>query len=318
MTSEDLAYLKANHPDPEPPRRSRVVDLLVWFDHKLRKNVTYYSPHSCGGSFTNRVQYEYDHAEDFIYDMKQEGLDLTIFDGKKVLDIGCGWGGKLVYFSENTKAISFDGFDPGYEPAVAEEFARQHGVTNCTFKTGYGEKMSYDDQSFDLVMMNDVLEHVQDPEKTMQECWRVLRPGGNVMIRFPSFKMMKAHHLDRAIELPAMHYLLPMKTWAAGLNYRLLQPANRNRYVPFSRVVSTQYNPAITNNLNGLEFAQFKGIIDRVGFRVRTLRMMPYISDMKNTRRKWLRAGYLILYRGLPFMQEFLSYTILFIGQRPS
>lgn len=319
MTDDGLTYLKTYHPDPEPPRRSRLVDFWVWVARKLRINeVDYYSPHSCGGSLIARAEYEYANVEIFLHTLRQAGLDLSIFDGKRVLDAGCGWGGKMVYFSQHSQAISFDGFDlPGYDTEVCAEFARQHNVTNCTFAEGYAESMPYGDEQFDLVMLDDVLEHVKDPEKTLSECWRVLRPGGEVMIRFPSFRMMLAHHLDRAIDLPAMHYLLPMKTWAAGLNHRLLRPENREQYVPFPRVVATPYHRAITHDLNGLTFKHFKALIRQAGFTPRIMTMLPLISDMQNARRKWLRGTYLMLYRRVPPLREFLAYTIFFFGQKP-
>jgi ubiquinone/menaquinone biosynthesis C-methylase UbiE len=165
--------------------------------------------------------------------------------------------------------------------------------------------------------MDDVMEHVQDPEKTLRECWRVLRPGGEILMRFPSFRMMGAHHLNRGVDLPAMHYVLSMKTWSAGLNYRLLQPENTKSYVPFARTIKTKYHPSINFDLNGIDFASFKALVHQVGFQPRALKMLPYIKDMQNARRKWLRAIYLNLYK-IPALQEFLSHTIVFYGTKPS
>ncbi len=315
---EGFAHLKTLHPEPEPPRRSRMVDLLVWLDQRRHKP-EYYTPHSCaGGSLMARAEYEYHSVEIFLAILHEVNLDIRVFDGKRVLDAGCGWGGKMVYFSQHSSALSFDGFDlPGYQPQVSEEFARQHNVTNCTFTNGFAEAMPYEDGRFDLVMMDDVLEHVQDPEKTMRECWRVLRPGGELLMRFPSFKMMEAHHLDRAIRLPAMQYVLPMKTWSAGLNERLLRSENTKTYVPFSRTIKTKYHPDINYDLNGIDFTHFKALVKEIGFEPRVLTMLPYIRDMQNARRKWLRALYLLLYR-IPALQEFLSHTIVFYGQKPA
>jgi ubiquinone/menaquinone biosynthesis C-methylase UbiE len=318
LADDGLAHLKTLHPDPEPPRRSRMVDFWVWVDEHRPKAQQYYSPHSCGGTLTARAEYEYNNVDGFTYILKEIGLDIDLFDGKRVLDAGCGWGGKMVYFSEHSKAISFDGFDiAGYKPEVSEEFAKQHNVTNCHFTNGYAESMPYEDGRFDLVMMDDVMEHVQDPEKTLRECWRVLRPGGELLMRFPSFRMMEAHHLNRGVGLPAMHYVLPMKTWSAGLNYRLLQAGNTKTYVPFARTIKTKYHPAINFDLNGIDFKSFKALIHEIGFQPRVITMLPYISDMKNARRKWLRAIYLTLYR-IPAMQEFLSHTIAFYGTKPA
>jgi hypothetical protein len=46
-------------------------------------------------------------------------------------------------------------------------------------------KLSYPDASFDLIVSNDVLEHIPDPQMALRECFRVLRPGGSLLATFP-------------------------------------------------------------------------------------------------------------------------------------
>ena len=45
--------------------------------------------------------------------------------------------------------------------------------------------LSYADASFDLIVSNDVLEHIPDPAAALRECFRVLRPGGAMLATFP-------------------------------------------------------------------------------------------------------------------------------------
>lgn len=47
------------------------------------------------------------------------------------------------------------------------------------------EALSFGDESFDLVVSNDVLEHVNDPEKALAELLRILRPGGVLIMTVP-------------------------------------------------------------------------------------------------------------------------------------
>jgi GT2 family glycosyltransferase/glycosyltransferase involved in cell wall biosynthesis/SAM-dependent methyltransferase len=47
------------------------------------------------------------------------------------------------------------------------------------------ERLSFGDTSFDLVVSNDVLEHVDDPQKALSEIFRVLRPGGVLLMTIP-------------------------------------------------------------------------------------------------------------------------------------
>ena len=46
--------------------------------------------------------------------------------------------------------------------------------------------MPVDDASFDLILCTQVLEHCQDPQGIVNECYRVLRPGGSLIVTVPS------------------------------------------------------------------------------------------------------------------------------------
>lgn len=48
------------------------------------------------------------------------------------------------------------------------------------------EEMQLDDCCFDLVLCTQVLEHVQNPQRVLDECYRVLKPGGLLIATAPS------------------------------------------------------------------------------------------------------------------------------------
>ncbi len=298
------------HPDNEPPKKSLAVNLFMKVAQSINR-ASFVTPHLFGGSNLSKVEYEYNFGNTFL-DIVNEYADLSIFENKDVLDVGCGWGGKMIYYAEHTKLKTITGFDlPGYLPEASTEFALKKNVKNCCFQTGYAEKMIYENETFDLIIMEDVLEHVAEPEKVISECYRVLRPKGIIIAKFPSFKSMHAHHLDRAISLPALHYILPMKTWAAGFNYLLLE--NEFNYTPFRKIVSTKYNKSVTNDLNGLDFASFSKIIEESGFRNHLLKLVP--GKVNQGKRRIIKPLYNITFKTKIF-QEFLSSYILFIGEK--
>ncbi|MGB9680637.1 MAG: class I SAM-dependent methyltransferase, partial [Minisyncoccia bacterium] len=206
------------------------------------------------------------------------------------------------------------GFDipKAYDPDVPSRFASAKKLTNCFFETGYAENIPYQDNSFDIILMEDVLEHVHDPKKVIQECYRVLKLGGKLIIKFPSFKGVFSHHLDRAINLPALHYILPMKTWAQGLNYLLIDSRYKLSYEPFDEIISTPYRTFITHNLNGLDFLQFKDIINTTDFKIIKIKLMPF---QLNTLPRFAKFMYVLFWK-LKILQEFLSSFVLFIGEK--
>ncbi len=96
--------------------------------------------------------------------------------GKRVLDLGCA-GGFMAEAIDDRGAI-VTGIDPAEEAiAAARAHARQND-RSIRYDIGVGEELPYEDGDFDAVVCVDVLEHVTDLEKVIQEIARVLTPGG--------------------------------------------------------------------------------------------------------------------------------------------
>ncbi|MEO1282789.1 MAG: bifunctional 2-polyprenyl-6-hydroxyphenol methylase/3-demethylubiquinol 3-O-methyltransferase UbiG [Pseudomonadota bacterium] len=96
--------------------------------------------------------------------------------GKQVLDLGCAGG----FMAE---ALAHEGADvTGIDPAQdAISAAREHAMSEglaITYKTGRGEQIPLGEDSVDVVVCVDVLEHVDDLKATLDETARVLKPGG--------------------------------------------------------------------------------------------------------------------------------------------
>jgi len=71
------------------------------------------------------------------------------------------------------------------------------------------ENLSFADQSLDIVISNDVLEHVHDPKQTLTEIHRVLKPGGEIFLTVP-FHLDKTQTVCRALQVAGtVKHLLP-------------------------------------------------------------------------------------------------------------
>lgn len=96
-----------------------------------------------------------------------------------VLDGGCAFGSGTAPLV--AKAGQVFGCDPNPE-LIAR--ARQ-SYPAIPFETCPLEKTPYGDKSFDAVILADVLEHVADEQATLNELFRVLKPGGHLIITTP-------------------------------------------------------------------------------------------------------------------------------------
>lgn len=98
--------------------------------------------------------------------------------GVRVLDVGCGWGESIGYYQG--RGCEAEGVDAD---ANVAEVARLH---NLNIRVGIFHSDNYVAGSFDWVVLDQVLEHMSDPRKTLRQVATVLRPGGSVAIAFPN------------------------------------------------------------------------------------------------------------------------------------
>ena len=96
--------------------------------------------------------------------------------GKRVLDLGCAGGFMAEALARRGADVT--GLDPASDAIAA---ARAHAETEglaIRYDVGVGEALPYADSTFDAVVCVDVLEHVSDLQRVLDEVQRVLRPGG--------------------------------------------------------------------------------------------------------------------------------------------
>ena len=96
--------------------------------------------------------------------------------GKRALDVGCGGGLLAEEFAALGCAVT--GLDPSRASLkAARSHAAQHNVDIC-YLAATGERIPFEDSSFDIVLCCDVLEHVSDLDRVISEISRVLKPDG--------------------------------------------------------------------------------------------------------------------------------------------
>ncbi len=98
------------------------------------------------------------------------------WQGLKTLDVGCGGGFSCEFMAERGAVVS--GIDRSQKCVLA---ARNHAARSgfeIDYRQGFAENMPYADNTFDVVICVDVLEHVADYKKVVSEVHRILKPGG--------------------------------------------------------------------------------------------------------------------------------------------
>jgi SAM-dependent methyltransferase len=119
------------------------------------------------------------------------------FAGRSVLDVGCAYGGFLVAAAEaGAKRVVGIDIDQGLLDLARLQLAdhhtraevRQLDITSDGAADALGQ--------FDIVLCNDVIEHVADPARCAANLAAVLRPGGRVFLEIPNGSAADFMHRD--------------------------------------------------------------------------------------------------------------------------
>lgn len=159
------------------------------------------------------AMWQFEKGEDTIRFFLEKYSAKEMFEGKKVLDFGCGAGGKSLYYA-SMGAEKVTGIDvvEGYKQE-SEALAEKLGLADkFEFVIGSATESGFPDNSFDTIIMNDFMEHVGDPEKVLVEAKRIVKPGGRIYINFPPYYHPFGAHLSDVVNMPWCHMFFSEKT----------------------------------------------------------------------------------------------------------
>ena len=126
----------------------------------------------------------FDDLDQYHFEKLHHLLRLVAFDGyrgRSVLEVGCGAGVDLVRFARGGAEVT--GIDLA---ASAIDLARanfeQQGL-HARLEVADGEHLPFPDNSFDFVFAHGVVQYTADPRQLVEECRRVLKPGGEAVFQ---------------------------------------------------------------------------------------------------------------------------------------
>ncbi len=118
-----------------------------------------------------------------------------------VADLGAGDGSFALLLSKSAlKVIAVDSSTKMLE--VGLERAQRNGAKNIEFRLGDMEELPIDEALVDLAFFSQSLHHAAHPERAVREAWRILRPGGRIVILD-----LARHRFEEARELYADEWL---------------------------------------------------------------------------------------------------------------
>jgi SAM-dependent methyltransferase len=104
-------------------------------------------------------------------------------DGLSILDVGCGSGHAVTRFLGGTgdRVHGIDSFAPNIE--YAQRVLTRPGLS---FECRLAESLAADRERFDVVVLADVLEHLDDPGRVLEHCRALVAPCGVLLVTIPN------------------------------------------------------------------------------------------------------------------------------------
>jgi tocopherol O-methyltransferase len=209
----------------------------VWGEHMHHG---YYGPD--GKQLKERRQAQIDLIEELLRWANPQQVN-------QILDVGCGIGGSSLYLAEKFHASATGITLSPVQANRAKERAVAAGLSEQTcFQVADALAMPFADESFDFVWSLESGEHMPDKQKFLQECYRVLKPGGMfVFVTWchratpPALTPDEQQHLEKIYQVYCLPYVISLPEYeqiAQEIGFQQIQTADWSEAVaPFWNIV---------------------------------------------------------------------------------
>lgn len=104
--------------------------------------------------------------------------------GERIIDLGCGTGYYLYLLNNLAISLKLTGFDN--DKRALDEAKNTLNNKKIDFIAGDMHKMPFKNNTFDKAISSEVLEHLRNDDVALKEIFRILKPGGILVLSVPS------------------------------------------------------------------------------------------------------------------------------------
>ncbi len=226
------------------------------------------------------AEWQYERGEDTIKFYLEYTDKENMFCGKDVLDVGCGAGGKSLFYlgCGANKVVGID-IVPKYKEE-SEALAEKLGLCGFEFACEDASKTTFPDCSFDTIIMNDAMEHVAKPEEVLREMHRILRPGGKLYVNFPPYNHPYGAHLSDVIGMPWVQCFFSDKAMIKAYKELVADKPDGEDRIDF-RIGKNEKGEEYFSYINKMTIKRFKKIKADCPFKVSYYKEAPLRSFLR-------------------------------------
>ena len=193
----------------------------------------------------------------------------------RLLDVGCGSG----LFLSRMRDLGWDVIGVELDPKAVRVAQEEYGL-NVQQRNLHDA--GFPDNSFDVVTLSHVIEHVADPVELLKECRRVLKPGGKLVVTTPNCESL-GHKVF-------------------GLDWRGFEPPRH--FQIFSK--TSLSIAAVKSGFNKIKIRSVARIAAYVWTSSLQIKSFRTLSDVPLNRRAWSKLFHLV---------EFILCRLIFVGE---
>jgi SAM-dependent methyltransferase len=155
---------------------SRIEEVRAYWDRHIHDLEITTHPVGSRGFFDDLDQYHFEKLHHLL-----RLVDFNGYPGRQVLEIGCGAGVDLARFAKGGAVVTGVDLAPSAIALARANFEQQN--VRAELQVTNGEQLPFPEASFDLVFAHGVVQYTADPQRLVDECRRVLRPGGEAIFQ---------------------------------------------------------------------------------------------------------------------------------------
>lgn len=244
-------------------------------------------------------------------------FDTEQVKGKKVLDFGCGYGA-LSYLVADMGASSVTGIDVlAQDVETAKARLKDRGGAECNpdfVVSPTSDRIDLPDDSFDVILCFDVLEHIMKYRKIIPEWKRILRPGGKILIWWQPHYHPYGHHLHNYLPIPWAHVFFSNKSLAEACTKVFESPEYNPRFWDLdpagNKRTDKVFDPKYLGGINGLTMHRFERLIGDTDMRISRREIHPFSGPA-------IVEGISGLLGKLPIAREYFTAFVIYEISKP-